>query len=145
MKELEHLGCVREISRSVVSRHGVLKITIGEIGQKEVQYLAFSSFILDHRGVYDLNDVRMTKPTIRFGLPHGFAHSFMTRRDEYLFQGVKSIGRGVPDEVDERESAFTQKLLDLVSSPVDLQRLLSAERMLASKTLKNEAYVWQMH
>lgn len=76
----------------------------------------------------------MAEAPVRLDLAHGGRDAVLARRHEDLFQRKQPPAARVPDQVDEREAALAQQLLDLVAPPVDLERRIAACQLGVSST-----------
>lgn len=79
------------------------------------------TLVLNSRTVENLDDIGMFEAPVRFYLPHGNLDSFLARSHEDFLERVPSTRRGVGNEVNERESAFPEQLVNLVRPPVYLE------------------------
>lgn len=79
-----------------------------------------------HRRVQDLDDIGVLETAVRLYLSHSRLDALLPGGDEDLFESASTAGRCVGDEVDERESAFSEKFFNLVGPAVYLERRVAA-------------------
>ena len=69
-----------------------------------------------------MDDVPVLETAIGLDFTHSCFDPFLPRGHQYLLQRITSAGGDIRDQINERESSFTQQLLDSIRAAIDLER-----------------------